>query len=284
MPKNKKLLRSFFGLIAFTGIFIFFVLANQSRQLKVIFLDVGQGDAILIQAPGNVDVLIDAGPGNQIIRDLDKHLPFWDRKIELMILTHPHSDHIQGLIEVLKRYQVDKVVGYKLDYSGSDYLEWLKIIQEKNIPFITTISGDRFTLGENIYLKTLFPLADITGRKFDNLNEASIVTELHDGLHSYLFTGDSQAEEEGEMLAAELISEVDVLKVGHHGSKYSSTLPFLQKLMPSYAVVQVGKKNSFGHPHLITLQRLKTLGARILRNDEDGEIICQVQGKVVACQ
>jgi len=270
------------AIIALVALGPFF--SGRDKGIKVFFLDVGQGDAILIQAPENVDVLIDGGPGNQVIRDLDGHLPFWDRKIELMILTHPHTDHIQGLIEVLKRYKVDRVVGYELDYSAPDYLEWLKIIRGKNIPFIITLSGDRFNLGENIYLETLYPLTDITGQKFNNLNEASIVTELHEGPYSYLFTGDSPAEEEKEMLAADLISKVDVLKVGHHGSKYSSNLPFLGEVAPSYAVIQVGKNNSFGHPHLITLQRLKKLGAHILRNDEEGEIECKIQVKAVVCQ
>lgn len=284
MPRPSKLVYYFFGLIFIIGLLLFLVFFDQSQGLKVFFLDVGQGDAILIQAPGNIDVLIDGGPGNQVIGGLDKHLPFWNREIELIILTHPHSDHIQGLIEVLKRYKVDKVVGYKLDYSAPDYLEWLKIIEEKNIPLIKTISGDRFNLGENIYLETLYPLEDITGQKFSNLNEASIVTELIDGPYSFLFTGDCPAEEEERMLAADLINPVDVLKVGHHGSKYSSILPFLHKLKPSYAVIQVGKNNKFGHPHLITLQRLKKLDADILRNDEDGEIECQIQEKTVVCQ
>ncbi|MFH1366383.1 MAG: ComEC/Rec2 family competence protein [Patescibacteria group bacterium] len=284
MSRPNKLIYYIIGLIIIAGLLLFFIFSDQNQGLKVFFLDVGQGDAILIQAPGNIDVLIDAGPGNKVIADLDKHLPFWNREIELMILTHPHSDHIQGLTEVLKRYKVDKVIGYKLDYSAPDYLEWLKIIEEKNIPFIKTVSGDQFNLGDNIYLETLYPLEDITGQEFDNLNLTSIVAELHEGSYSYLFTGDSPAEVEKEMMSADLIRSVDVLKVGHHGSKYSSALPFLEKLSPAYAVIQVGKNNSFGHPHLITLQRLKKLGARILRNDLDGEIACEVQEKEVVCQ
>jgi competence protein ComEC len=284
MLKSKKLFITllcfaFIGAVALGPLFI-----SQEKGLKVFFLDVGQGDAILIQAPGNVDVLIDGGPGRQVIEGLDRHLPFWNRDIELMILTHPHTDHVQGLIEVLKRYEVKKVVGYDLDCQTSDYQEWLKIIKEKNIPLYKTVKGDKLILGKNIYLETLYPFTDITNQKFDNLNEASIVTELHNGPYSYLFTADSPAEVEKEMMSADLINYVDVLKVGHHGSKYSSILPFLEKLKSTYAVIQVGKNNSFGHPHLITLQRLKKLGARILRNDEDGEIACQSLAERIVCQ
>lgn len=284
MLKSKKLFitllcSAFIGAVALGPLFI-----GREKGLKVFFLDVGQGDAILIQAPGNIDVLIDGGPGRQVIEGLDRHLPFWNRDIELMILTHPHTDHVQGLIEVLKRFEVKRSVGYELDCQTPDYQEWLKIIKEQNIPFFKTVKGDRFNLGSDIYLETLYPFADITGLKFDNLNLASIVIELHDGPHSYLFTGDSPAEVENEMMAADLIKKVDVLKIGHHGSKYSSILPFLEKLKPSCAVIQVGKNNSFGHPHLITLQRLKKLGALILRNDQDSEVACQSLAKGLVCQ
>ncbi|MFA5070717.1 MAG: ComEC/Rec2 family competence protein [Patescibacteria group bacterium] len=283
MKSYKKISFIILVIVLVISIFLIILFSQYSRNVKVVFLDVGQGDAILIQAPGNIDVLIDGGPDKKVLSGLGKHLPFWDRKIELVILTHPHTDHLQGLIEVLKSYKVERIIDSQIDYTGADYQDWLRVTQEKKIPLEKTVNGDRFNLGENTYLKTLYPLTDITGQKFENLNDTSIVTELIDGSYSFLFTGDSRAEEEKEMLAADLISGVEVLKVGHHGSKYSSSPPFLTQLSPSYAVFQVGKNNRFGHPHLITLQRLEKIGARIFRTDTDGEVICERKKALLTC-
>jgi len=237
----------------------------------------------LIQTPDNQDILIDGGPSDKIIRELDEYMPFWDRDIELMILTHPHNDHIGGLIEVLKRYKVKKVLGYQLDYHSSLYKEWLKLIKERNIPLRITKIGDKFVLGNSLNLETLYPFTDITGQYFEDVNKASIINRLCYFEKCFLFTGDMPEILEEKLLENGIKVGAEVLKIGHHGSKYSSSKEFLRKVNPEYAVIQCGKGNKFDHPHYLTLKKLKELKVNIFRNDLDGDIVCKTNGKDLNC-
>ena len=259
------------------------IYSRKNNELKVVFLDIGQGDAILIQTPFGQDILIDGGPGTKIIHELDKHMGFWNRDIELMILTHPHADHVDGLVEVLKRYEVEKVLGYEINYNYSAFHEWLRLIKEKEIPFNRTKVGDKFILGENLFLETLYPFSDITGQEFKDVNDASIINRLCYFETCFVLTGDASKEMELDLVNSGLNIKAEVLKVGHHGSKYSSDEAFLKLVNPKYAIIQSGKDNKHGHPHYITLKRLIDSGAEILRNDEKGEIICHTDGVILDC-
>lgn len=293
-PRLKKLILIICGLLVIVLVLLGILLfqQNQSRGvLEVDFLDVGQGDSILIKAPDNFDILIDGGPDASVLDRLGRNLPFYDRDIELMILTHPHSDHVAGLVEVLKRYEVKKVLYTGVLHTSPDYLEWLKIIKEKNIPMEIVKAGDEIKFDQEIYLDILYPFEELTNQKFKELNDSSIVAKLVYGQTSFLLTGDAPAEVEKQLLKVSQEPRSrdpgypqewlrsNVLKVGHHGSRYSSSLEFLEVVKPQYAVIQVGKDNKFGHPHLGILRRLENLGIKFFRTDLDGEIRIESNGE-----
>lgn len=283
-PKLKRIIFFITGLLAIVLVLLGVLLFQQKQGkgiLEVDFLDVGQGDSILIKAPDNFDILIDGGPDSSVLNELGRNLPFYDRDIELMILTHPHSDHVAGLVEVLKRYEVKKVLYTGALHTSPDYLEWLRLIKEKNIPMEIVKAGDSFQFGASLSLDILYPFEELTNQKVKELNDSSIVSRLVYGQTSFLLMGDAPAEVEEQLLNSELTGQLqsDVLKVGHHGSRYSSSPEFLTAVKPQYAVIQVSKDNKFGHPHLSTLRKLENLGIKILRTDLDGEIKIESDGR-----
>ena len=261
------------------------------KNLKVYFLDVGQGDSILIRAPSGQNILIDGGPNNLVLEHLNNILPFWDRTIDLMILTHAHSDHVAGLVDVLKRYDVAKVLYTGVDHGSPDFIEWGSLIEQKGTEVAIPIAGQVYQFGE-VDLEILYPFEDISEKEFKDLNDSSVVARLEYQDTSFLFTGDAPVSVAKEVLefchevkARALVYpcklESDVLKVGHHGSKYSSSLEFLQAVNPMYAVIQSAEDNKFGHPHRLILKRLEGLGVEILRNDEVGDVKVVSDGRKV---
>ncbi len=277
-----------------------------SAPLTVRFFNVGQGDGILIHTDNGIDIVIDGGPTpKQMIQKLDSVLPFYDRTIELMILTHPHSDHVNGLVEVLKRYQVDHVVGTGIIHTTDAYLEWLQLIKDKNIPFTIGTAGGKFTFkdkeGKDLVLTILYPITSLEGTKAPNdhmetgggLNDTSIVARLDYGTRSFLFTGDASSVIEEQLIKSSQLCNyssadtcqlstvnvhADVLKVGHHGSRYSSSPEFVKTVAPTYAVIQVGAKNKYGHPTYRTLHTLEQAGIKMFRNDRNGDVVATTDG------
>lgn len=244
---------------------------DQSNDLEVIFFDIGQGDSILIKTPSRHKILIDGGPDSGVLAKLGRELPFYDRSIDLMVLTHPHSDHVAGLVDVLRRYEVAKVLYTGVDHSSPDFVAWRDYIDDNSIEMTIASSGQVFQFGE-VALEILYPFEDVSGREFDDLNDSSIVTRLTYQNNSFLFTGDAPTEVEEELINTGVSLESKVLKVGHHGSKYSSSREFLEKVQATTAVIQVAEDNNFGHPHLLTIRKLEGMGVEILRNDELGDI------------
>jgi competence protein ComEC len=242
-------------------------------ELHVSFLDIGQGDAILIQR-GNQQVLIDGGPSPQTLtRELGERMPFWDRTIELVVLTHPHDDHLSGLVEVLKRYRVEQVFYPDLDYDSSLYEEWRRLIDEKDIPFTLAQAGQEIDLGDGVTMSVLHPPATLLESTDSDLNNNSAVLRLSLGRVSFLLTGDIEWEAEFRLIAEGIELDGTVLKVAHSGS-YSSTTPeFLAVASPQLAVISVGD-NPYGHPHNEVLERLEaSLGEEnVFRTDEQGTI------------
>jgi competence protein ComEC len=248
------------------------------HNLKVIFLDIGQGDSSLIQTPNKQNILIDGGPTRGIIYKLDKYIPLTNRKIDLMILTHPDPDHLSGLVEVLKRYQVNQVAYTGVDDPDPLYSEWKKIIEEKKIPTMIIDKKQILKLNEQTILEFLWPEKSLVGKSFKDDNYGSIVNKLVFGQVKFLFTGDATIEVEKELIRNNENLLTDVLKVGHHGSKTSTSLEFLEKVKPKYAVISVGK-NNFGHPSFRVLTNLEKIKAKILRTDEKGDIIFTTDGR-----
>jgi competence protein ComEC len=253
----------------------------QDNKLEVNFFDVGQGDAILIKTPDHQKILIDGGPDNTIINKLGENLPFYDKEIDLMILTHPHADHVTGLVEVLKRYKVKKILATGVLQNTSEYIAWLEEIKKQKIPMEIAQAGQIISFGENLKLEILYPLEDLSGKQFENLNNSSVVGKLTFGKTSFLFTGDAETEVEEKLLNAGVDFKVDVLKVAHHGSKNATSQEFLDKVQPKFAVISVGAKNKFGHPSQGTINRLEKMNAQVFRTDKDGDVKILSDGEKV---
>lgn len=253
------------------------VLVTQKNNLKIIFLDVGQGDAILIQTEDNKNILIDGGPDKGIIYKLDQYIPFYQRQIDLMILTHPDPDHLNGLVEVLKRYRVERVFYNGVEDSDLSYKEFLREIEEKKIKNEIVWFGKNFEFG-NGKIEVLYPFENLSGKNFKNDNEASIVFKFIYGKIDILFTGDATQNVEKKLIAKGIDLSANVLKVAHHGSKGSSGLEFLERVRPIYSVISVGQ-NKFGHPSLRVLKNLEKIKTKILRTDQLGDIIFETDGE-----
>jgi competence protein ComEC len=242
-------------------------------RLHVSFLDVGQGDAILIQK-GSQQVLVDGGPSPQAINlALGHRMPFWDRTIELVVLTHPHADHITGLVKVLEDYQVEQVLYPDLDYDLAIYDEFLRLIDEKDIKATIAQAGQRIEF-DGVVIEVLNPPAQpFTGTESDADNNSVVLYVSMDEV-SFLLTGDLTWEGEFELITRRAIPECTVLKVAHHGSATSTTAGLLAVARPQIAVISVGKDNDYGLPSNEVIQRLEEeLGTEnIYRTDEDGTI------------
>ncbi|MEK7090656.1 MAG: MBL fold metallo-hydrolase [Patescibacteria group bacterium] len=269
-------------LLAALAIFVWYAVFTIGARgtLEVTFFDVGQGDAALIQINDGKQILIDGGPGKTILTKLGSAMPYWDREIELVILTHPHADHVDGLIEVLKQYDVKIVLDSSADYHTADYAEWRRLLEEKQISVVIARAGQRVHLSDFAYLDILTPLENFVGASPDHIHDAMVIARLYTNYASnygsptsILFSGDAERRLEFE-LATRMpdLLDADILKVGHHGSKTSSSELFLKAVSPEMAIISVGHKNNFGHPHESVLKRLESLGIPIRRTDIEGDI------------
>lgn len=242
--------------------------------LFVHVLDVGQGDAILVDAPGGVQILVDGGPDRSVLAGLGEVMPAWDRSIELVVLTHPHADHLDGLLAVLERYDVGMVLESGVNHSIAEYDAWRAAVTERAAARVAAVRGQRIALGGAV-LDVLSPFRSFDGVSARNIHEATVVLLLSFGGGRVLLTGDAEAPVERAILAAagaEDTLRVDVLKVGHHGSKTSTLPAFLAAARPRFATISVGRKNRYGHPTGEILERLAAAGVRVLRTDRDGTI------------
>ncbi len=263
---------SLFAVVLFLFGIAFFYSWGEASNLEVNFFNVGQGDAILIKTPKQQKILIDGGPDNKIIYKLGRNLPFFEREIDLVILTHPHADHLTGLVEVLKRYKVKKILTTGVIHTTPEYLEWLREISKQNMPIEIAQAGQVINFDENLKLEILYPLENLAERRVENLNNTSIVSKLIFGRTSFLFVGDAESEVEEKLISEGVDLKVDVLKVAHHGSKDATSYKFLDKVQPKITVIMVGAKNKFGHPSQTVVNRLEKMGVKILRTDKNGDI------------
>jgi len=256
-----------FNVLAWTAVFQI----GEHRFLKVVFFDVGQGDSIFIETPKKTQILIDGGPSGRVVEKLGSELPFFDRSIDLIIATHPDSDHISGLVEVLKSYQVDLVATTGVKGSTAEFDEFASEIKKNKINEIILKKGQRISIN-NLYIYVFAPLEDFEGKTVKDYNTSSLVLKAVYGNNSFLLTGDAPYSIEKKMVAQEIDLSSQVLKIGHHGSKNSSSDIFLEKVNPEIAVIQVGRDNTYGHPSQEVLGKLEKYGIMILRTDEQGDI------------
>ena len=249
------------------------------RNLIIHFFDVGQGDGIFIELPNHVQVLIDGGPTNAILSKLGNTMPFWDHTIDLVILTHPHADHLDGLIDVLKRYDVGMVMDADVPYASADNAEWRHVLADKKIPIVRAQAGQHIILADNALLDILLPAKDFSDAHLKNVHDAMIVSKLLYGSTTALFMGDAEKSLEYELVYSKIPLAADILKVGHHGSKTSSTDEFLRAVHPRVAVISVGRKNRYGHPHQEVVDRITISGIDLFRTDINGDVEMASDGR-----
>lgn len=243
---------------------------KKEQKAEIIFLDVGQGDAILIQE-GWTQILIDGGNGQDIMNRLGEFMPLGDRKIDMLVATHPDEDHMGGLVKVLSSYEVGKILESDIACDKDLCKKWEELIAADNIPVSDAKLGQEIDFGRDVELTVLYPFADISGKEFKNTNEASLVIKAVVEGRKYLLTGDTESDVEQDLVASNLDLDADVLKVSHHGSKNATSVEFLQAVSPEQAVISVGE-NSYGHPTEEVLTRLKNMNVEILRTDEKGSV------------
>jgi Predicted hydrolase (metallo-beta-lactamase superfamily) len=246
-----------------------------SGTIEVHFLDVGQGDAILVRHD-NKSMLVDGGPigaGTTVASYLKSH---GVNTIDVLVSTHPHADHIGGLLTVLEEFPVKVVYDSGIPHTTQTYENYLTLIDEKNIRYIVPQRGDNINFSPNVTVQVLSPPSG--GIAGGDLNENSIVLRITHGNVSFLLASDAGFQAEESMLSSGLDLKSQVLKVGHHGSKYSSSAAFLKAVGPEYSVIEVGS-NPYGHPAPETLARLEEIGSKVYRTDRDGNIVMTSDGR-----
>ncbi len=266
---------------------------NSLDFFEVVFFDVGQGDSTFIKTSLGHRILIDGGPDPELlIEKISKKLPLYDKRIDLIILTHPHSDHIRGLIAVLENYEVGGVIWTGVIESAHDFKKWEKAIEKKDTVFIAK-AGTRVRAGETI-LDILYPFESLEGESFKDCNNTSIVIKVNYKDISFLFTGDAYKNVERELVLFEkecieekrigplceiMVLDSEVLQAGHHGSKTSSSEEFIRAVSPLFTVISAGRENRYGHPHEETLFTLKKFNTNILGTYNIGDIRMISDGK-----
>lgn len=276
--RNKYLIGFFLLIISLTLLAIYSV---PDSRLHLIACDVGQGDAILATYK-STQMLVDGGPDRRVLDCLSRHMSFWDRKIEVVILTHPQLDHFSGLIDVIKRYKVDLFVGNAVDNSTQSYRVLKNLVGSKGIRVINPREGLDIRLG-SMFLDIVNPIKKLlTDEPIENklgtfttnkdLNDFSVVGTLSFGNFNVLLTGDIGPNMIDEITATGKIHKVEVLKVPHHGSKNGLTEKLLEVANPDLAIISVGAKNSFGHPSPEVLKLLSDKAIKTLRTDQMGDV------------
>lgn len=269
------------GALLLTSIFVWVAVYERqpTNLLHVYFLDVGQGDAIFIDSPTHGRILLDGGPNAKVLTELGKILPYGDRRIDVMIESHPDRDHIGGLPEVVSRYNVGLFIEPGVESPSKVDDELRSRIQVKNVKHILARRGMVIDLGDGVKLFILFPNTDVSTWE---TNDASIVAKLIYGDKSFLLTGDSTKKSEYTLLNLNpLVLKSTVLKAGHHGSHTSTSLPYAEVVAPEYSVISAGLNNSYGHPHKETLDTLNKVGAKIVSTIDWGTIEFETDGRTL---
>lgn len=248
-----------------------------NKFLEINFLDVGQGDAIFVETLNKKQMLIDGGPDASILEKLGRLMPFYDRYIDIVLLTHPEQDHISGLIEVLRRYNIGKIVFTGIVRDTAQYQEFISLIENKKIPVKIVFSGEKIDFGDEISLNILYPFESLENKKVSDVNNTSIVAKLVYKNFELLLTGDIEKSIENKLIKAGTDLTADVLKVAHHGSKTSTSEAFLRAVNAIMAIIEVGEDNRYGHPHQEVVDRLKNL--IVLQTSVEGNIQILTDGE-----
>jgi len=271
------------ALLIFSNIFVWisFYQKEATDTLRVYFLNIGQGDAIFIDSPQHNRILIDGGRNRRVLSELGRVLPFADKRIDVVLATHPDADHIGGLPEVVSRYKIGAFIESGVESETLLSAELSRRLDDENISRLLARRGMVINLGDGVKLQILFPLV---GQDVSNweTNKASIVAKLVYGDKSFMLTGDSPINIENVLLNLDpVILDSDVLKAGHHGSRTSTSLTFAEAVSPEYTVISAGKDNSYGHPHREVLDILEKVGGQILSTIDKGTIKFEIKNQIL---
>lgn len=252
-----------------------------SEFLTIVMLDIGQGDALYIRTPQGTDLLIDGGADRRVLSELGEVMPPQDHQIEVVIATHPDADHIAGLTELPEVYDLDTLItsGTKKQTGFSQELSTWN--EKYGVTVVEAYRGWRLNIEEELWLEFLNP----NPPHFHKApNEDSVMFVLHFKEFSAFFTGDASTEVEHEIVEEFGSFDIDILKVGHHGSKTSTSATLLDATTPEVALISVGAQNKFGHPHFEPVHKLEQRGIQIFRTDVDGRVLCTTDGREFRCQ
>ncbi|MBU0998938.1 MBL fold metallo-hydrolase [Patescibacteria group bacterium] len=282
--QHKKFTKKY-GLFIFTllllviNIFLFRLdWQNSHRGLTFAILDVGQGDGLFIESPVGTQIMFDGGPPRKVLGPLAQVMSPFDKSIDALIITNPDVDHIGGFLDILKKYKVGLVLESGALTDSKTYQSLREEMKKQNIPDILARRGMRLDMGGGVVIDILFPDRDVSSWA---TNEGSVVARLSYGNTSIMLTGDATLKTEKIILSENSKDQLKstILKVGHHGSRTSSSGEFLKAIAPAYAIISDGKKNNFGHPHQETLDALAQISAQIFRTDLLGNIVMKSDGK-----
>jgi competence protein ComEC len=276
--KKKHVIGFLVSVLLLLGVVVWWYIITSKHEglLRVAFLDVGQGDAVFIETPNGNQVLVDGGKGRVVLRELGTVMPFYDRTIDLVIATHPDSDHIGGLPEVFARYRIGMFIDSEVQGDGPFVQALSEAVETEGLEVVHGRSSMRVVLDSGVILQVLFPDRDVTTVE---TNTGSLVTKVTYGETSFLLTGDSPAGIEAYLV--QLYGDVlksTVLKLGHHGSRTSTSDEFLGVVSPEYAVISASCDNSYGHPHREVLEKLDRFAVKRVSTCEEGTIVFESDG------
>lgn len=268
----------FLGILFAANFFIWYAVSAESRgTLTVAFLDVGQGDAIFIESPTGKQIILDGGPDGSVLSRIGALMPFYDRSIDMLIVSNPDKDHFAGFIDVLKNYEVGGIMEPGTIPDTEIYKIFKEFVREEGVTSVLARRGMIIDLGGGVNLQILFPDRDVSGL---SINDGSIIAKLVYGNTSLLLMGDAPQNIEKYLVSLDGGNlDVDILKLGHHGSKTSSGDALLSVSSPEYAVISASKSNRYGHPHKEVLDRLTKYNISALGTYQEGTIVFESDGE-----
>jgi len=252
---------------------------KEPSYLTVAFLDVGQGDAIFIETPDGVQMLIDGGADSSVLRELPKYMPMLDKSLDVVLATHPDKDHIGGLVDVLERYEVGTIIRTKNKNDTGVSRTFDLALEDEQASVHFAHRGQQLMLGASTSLLILSPSSDTSDWES---NTSSVITQLRYGDIEFMLTGDAPVNIEDYLVKiyGEAM-ESEVLKLGHHGSRTSTSDSFLDAVNPKYGVVSASKDNRYGHPHIDVVEKVEDKGVRLLSTAREGTLVFKTDGKTV---
>ncbi len=259
------------------NVFVWQFVWGIDNQLKVVFFDIGQGDSIFVETPQKHQILIDGGPSSKVAEKLGKQMPFWDKTIDLVILTHPDYDHQRGLLDVLDNYKVQNIIWTGELSEGKTFESWLLKLQKEKDKILLVKASTKIIAGQ-VKTDILYPV-ELAKQDSSNSNDTSIVDRLIFGQTAFIFMGDANREAESEIINSGVDIKSNVLKISHHGSRSATSPEFLANVNPELAVISVGVNNSYGHPHQEVLSNLAEFGIKVLRTDLLGDVKIMSDGQ-----